>query len=108
MKERNIFNFKKKLGEKMNELGNHNKKQKNKRNNLKWTLERIRSNKFLKIKNPQSRNGTREGTITCPKSTKNISKFCLILCPHRHYMTRQKHRRRTHQIQVQGKNQQIT
>ena len=37
-KERKIFNIKKKLGEKTNELGNHKKKYKNKRNKLKWTL----------------------------------------------------------------------
>ena len=37
-REVNIFNVKEKLGEKTNELGNHNKIQKNKRKNMKWTL----------------------------------------------------------------------
>ena len=37
-KERKIFNVKKKLGENTNELGNHKKKQTNKRNKLKLTL----------------------------------------------------------------------
>ena len=38
----------------------------------------------------------------------NISKFRLIPCPHRHQMTRRKHRRMTHLIQVQVKNQPST
>ena len=38
----------------------------------------------------------------------NISKFRLFPRPLRHQMTRWKHRRMTHMIQVQGKNQTIT
>ena len=38
----------------------------------------------------------------------NISKFRLIPRPLRHQMTRWKHRRMTHLIQVQGKNQTST
>ena len=68
-KERKIFNVNKKLGEKMNTLGKHKKKQKNERNKLKWTLVWIKSNKFLKINKLQSRNGTRKGTRTCPYGT---------------------------------------
>ena len=34
----------------------------------------------------------------------NKSKFCLIPRPLRHQMNRWKHRRKTHLIQVQGKN----
>ena len=37
-KERNIFNVKKKLRYKTNELGKHKNNQKNKRNNLKWEI----------------------------------------------------------------------
>ena len=68
--ERKIFNFKKELGEKNNKLVNHMKKQKNERNNLKWTLLWIRSNKLLKIIKLQIHNGTREGTRTCQCGTK--------------------------------------
>ena len=36
----------------------------------------------------------------------NISKICLITRPYCHNMTRQKHRWRTHMIQIQGKTNQ--
>ena len=70
--ETDIFNVNKNIGEKTNGLGNHKEKQKNERNNLKWTCILIRSNKFLNINNIQIRNGTRKGTRTCPHGTKNI------------------------------------
>ena len=100
MKESKIFNVKKKLGDKKNELVKHKKKQKNERKNLKLTLIWISSNKFLKtnkLENPQW-NTQRNKNVSIRNEILSI--FCLIPRPQ---TTRRKHRWMTDLIQVQDK-----
>ena len=101
--KRKIFNINKKLGENTNKLGYHKKKYKDKRNKLKWTLLRIRSNKFLKINKLQNPQWNTQMNKNVSIRHIKILKFLLIPRPHHPYTTRCKHLWMTHMIQVKGK-----
>ena len=105
LKERKIFNAKKKLGDKRNELGKQNNNKKNKIKKLKQTIILIRSNKFLKINNLQKPQWNTQRNNNVSIRHKMVSRFCLITLPPCPQTTRRKHRPITHLVQAQSKNQ---